>query len=74
MNKNPTDLDYFIECESEKLFGNEPLARAILSYLTKNDKEKYKEILEIFDLIVSSGIKNRINEQKYQDGASDDEL
>lgn len=57
-----TDLDALKEAISEKLFSQEPLAMAIMSYLNMADPDAHQNILDKFDEIVSNRIDSLISE------------
>ena len=49
-----TDIEALKESVSEKLYAQEPLAQAILSYLNNSDPAAHQAILNRFDEIVSA--------------------
>ena len=51
-----TDIEALKESVSEKLYAQEPLAQAILSYLNNSDPAAHQAILNRFDEIVSARI------------------
>ena len=51
-----TDMEALKEAVSDKLFAQEPLAMAIMSYLNASDPAAHRRILDIFDKIVSAHI------------------
>ena len=57
-----TDIEALKESVSDKLFAQEPLAWAIISYLNKSDPVAHREILDIFDKIISDRIDSLIKE------------
>lgn len=64
------DLDAIKEGFSNHLYENEPLARAILSYLNKSNPKAHKEILDIFDRIIEEKL-NRYTQDYKDDGVDD---
>lgn len=61
------DLDAIKEGFSNHLYENEPLARAILSYLNKSNPKAHKEILDIFDRIIEVKLNRYIQDYKNDD-------
>ena len=57
-----TDIEALKESVSEKLYAQEPLAQAILSYLNNSDPAAHQAILNRFDEIVSARIDCLIQE------------
>lgn len=57
-----TDIEALKESVSEKLYAQEPLAQAILSYLNNSDPAAHQAILNRFDEIVSAHIDCLIQE------------
>lgn len=57
-----TDIEALKESVSEKLYAQEPLAQAILSYLNNSDPTAHQAILNRFDEIVSARIDCLIQE------------
>lgn len=57
-----TDIEALKESVSEKLYAQEPLAQAILSYLNNSDPATHQAILNRFDEIVSARIDCLIQE------------
>lgn len=51
-----TNIEALKESVSEKLYAQEPLAQAILSYLNVSDPAAHREILNRFDKIISARI------------------
>lgn len=56
-----TDIEALTEAISEKLYSKEPLAQAILLYLNKHDPSAHRQILDLFDQMVSRDLGNMIN-------------
>ena len=57
-----TNIEALKESISEKLYAQEPLAQAILSYLNVSAPAAHQEILNRFDKIVSARIDQLIND------------
>lgn len=57
-----TNLEALTEAISEKLYSKEPLAQAVLHYLSKKDPAARHQILDYFDQIVSRDLANSIEE------------
>lgn len=51
-----TDIEALKEAVTEKLYAQEPLAQAILSYLNTSNPIAHQEILNRFDKIISARI------------------
>lgn len=56
-----TNIEALKESVSEKLYAQEPLAQAILSYLNASDPAAHQKILIRFDEIISARIDQLIN-------------
>ena len=57
-----TNIEALKESVSEKIYAQEPLAQAILSYLNASDPAAHQEILNRFDEIISARIDQLIND------------
>lgn len=57
-----TNIEALKESVSEKLYAQEPLAQAILSYLNTSDPAAHRKILNRFDEIISARIDQLIDE------------
>ena len=49
-----TDIEALKESVSDKLFSQEPLAEAIISYLNQSNPAAHREIMDVFDKIISA--------------------
>ena len=69
-----TDIEALKDAISDKLYAQEPLAQAILSYLNALNPVAHNEILDRFDKIISARIdsliqdtlENEANIEKYR--------
>ena len=67
-----TDIEALKESVSEKLYAQEPLAQAILSYLNNSDPPLHHEILNRFkvtkteqlDCLIQEALENEANTEK----------
>ena len=59
-----TDIEALKESVSEKLYAQEPLAQAILSYLNNSDPAAHQAILNRIDCLIQEALENEANTEK----------
>ena len=62
-----TDIEALKESVSDKLFSQEPLAEAIISYLNQSNPADHREIMDVFDKIISARIDSLIKDALEND-------
>ena len=62
-----SDIEALKESVSDKLFSQEPLAEAIISYLNQSNPAAHREIMDVFDKIISARIDSLIKDALEND-------
>ena len=62
-----TDIEALKESVSDKLFSQELLAEAIISYLNQSNPAAHREIMDVFDKIISARIDSLIKDALEND-------